>query len=53
MYSTCEVKLRSSSIMIPRTLFALTFVKELPLMATGIEGGGQVFVQVPLESCQQ
>ena len=43
MFSTCEVKVRSSSIMIPRTLSAFAFVKELPLMVTGIEGGGGNF----------
>ena len=29
--------------MIPRTLFALTFVKELTLMVAGMEGGGGNF----------
>ena len=39
----CGVKVMSSTIMIPRTLFALTFVKELPSMVTGMEGGGGNF----------
>ena len=43
MYSTCGVKVRSSSIMIPRILFALTFNKELLLMVTRMEGGGGNF----------
>ena len=43
MCSSCGVKVRSLPVMIPRTLFALAFVKELPLMVTGIEGGGGNF----------
>ena len=43
MCSTFGVKVRSLSIMIPRALFALTFVNELPLMVTGMEGGGGNF----------
>ena len=43
MCSTFRVKVRSLSIMIPRALFALTFVNELPLMVTGMEGGGGNF----------
>ena len=37
------VKVRSLLIMIPRTLFALNFIKELPLMVTLTEAGGGNF----------
>ena len=39
----CRVKVRPLSIMIPRTLFALTFVKEILLMVTRMEGGSGNF----------
>ena len=43
MGSICGGKVRTLSIMIPSTLFASALVKELPLMVTGMEGGGGNF----------
>ena len=41
--SICGEQVRSSSIMNPRTLFALNFVKKIPSMVTVMEGGGGNF----------
>ena len=43
MCSMCRVKVRSSSVMIPTTPFALNFVKRFSLMDTRMEDGGGNF----------